>query len=318
MQASALAHPNIALVKYWGKRNVVKNLPAVGSLSVTLDTLHTRMTVEFRADGEDSLVVNGAEAPSMMGRVARCLDQVAGLGRLPAAVTSEGNFPIGAGLASSASAFAALVIAANTAADCGHDRLALARLAGAASGSAARSLYGGLVELDVCGEQIDLVQIAGANDWPLRIVVAITDDKAKPVGSGEGMIRSAKTSPFYMSWCVRQEEDLAAARAAVASRDFALLGEVSERNCLKMHSVMWSSRPPLVYWNTATIACMETVHALRADGHAVFFTIDAGPQVKVVCLTESVPTVVEVINETPGVQATIVTGVGDGARVVAS
>ncbi|MED5419830.1 MAG: diphosphomevalonate decarboxylase, partial [Pseudomonadota bacterium] len=93
MQASALAHPNIALVKYWGKRNVVKNLPAVGSLSVTLDTLHTRMTVEFRADGEDSLVVNGAEAPGMVDRVMRCLDQVVGLDRLPAVVTSEGNFP---------------------------------------------------------------------------------------------------------------------------------------------------------------------------------------------------------------------------------
>ncbi len=314
MQATAEAHPNIALVKYWGKRDVARNLPAVSSLSVTLDTLRTRMTVEFRAGDRDALSVNGQAAPGMLERVSRCLDSVAGKERSAARVTSDSNFPIGAGLASSASAFAALVVAANAASGAAHDRLALARLAGAASGSAARSLYGGLVELDAGDEQIDLVPLAAADDWPLMVVVAITDDNTKSVGSGDGMIRSARTSPFYSSWLAQQEDDLSAAREAVRNRDIGRLSEVAEHNCLKMHSVMWTSRPPIVYWNSATLACMEAIRGLRAEGHAVFFTIDAGPQVKAVCLPASVDAVSAALAETPGVLDILTTGVGCGAR----
>ena len=148
MRATAQAHPNIALVKYWGKRDVARNLPAVSSLSVTLDSLFTRTTVEFLdAAADDRLVVNGEDTPALLPRVSDCLDRVAGADRAPAAVTSEGNFPIAAGLASSASAFAALVVAANAALGNRAGTLELARAAGNASGSAARSLYGGIVEL---------------------------------------------------------------------------------------------------------------------------------------------------------------------------
>ena len=316
MTASAEAQPNIALVKYWGKRDVARNLPAVGSLSITLESLQTRMTVDFDSTDHDALQVNGRDAPDMLERISRCLDLVAGNDRPAAAVSSTGNFPIGAGLASSASAFAALAVAANAAANAGHDRLALARIAGASSGSAARSLYGGLVELSSDDRQIDLTQLAAADDWPLKVVVAITSEEAKPVGSGAAMIRSAETSPFYTTWVERQADDLLLAREAVANKDFAALGSVSEHNCLKMHSVMWSSKPPIVYWNNATLACLETVRSLRADGQAVFFTIDAGPQVKAVCLPESVDAVIQALQETPGVVRTMTTGVGCGARLV--
>lgn len=316
MTASAEAQPNIALVKYWGKRDVARNLPAAGSLSVTLDSLRTKMTVEFDATDRDCLQVNGNDAPDMLSRVTRCLDLVAGDDRRAAMVCSQGNFPIGAGLASSASAFAALTVAANAAANAGHDRLALARIAGASSGSAARSLFGGLVELKADDKQIHLTQLAAADEWPLAVVVAITADEEKSVGSGAAMIRCAETSPFYPAWIERQEADLALAREAVANRDFEALGNVAEHNCLKMHSVMWSSRPPVVYWNNATLACMETVRSMRADGHAVFFTIDAGPQVKAVCLQESVDIVSEALQDTPGVIRTMTTGVGRGARLI--
>lgn len=316
MQASALAHPNIALVKYWGKRDTQRNLPAVGSLSVTLDTLATRMTVAFGVGDRDTLLVNGEEAPGMLGRVSRCLDDVAGADRSPVRVDSESNFPIGAGLASSASAFAALVVAADAAAGTNLDRLTLAQVAGAASGSAARSLYGGIVALDVDADQVGLSQLARVDEWPLAVVVAITDAATKPVGSGEGMIRSAETSPFYSSWVEQQANDLATARQAVASRDFKVLGEIAEHNCLKMHSVMWSSRPPIVYWNSATLACMESVRSLRADGEDVFFTIDAGPQVKAVCLPESRHAVADALAAIPGVEDTMIVGLGHGATVV--
>lgn len=318
MQASAIAHPNIALVKYWGKRDVQRNLPAVSSLSVTLDTLQTGMRVTFGAGRRDTLEVNGAEAPAMQQRVSQCLDRMAGTDRPTAAVTSESNFPIGAGLASSASAFAALVVATNAALDLGHDRLTLARIAGASSGSAARSLFGGLVELDAGDDRIGLVQVAGAGDWPLAVVVAITDESTKPLGSGEAMIRSAETSPFYPAWLEHQAADLEAARQAIATSDFAALGDIAEHNCLKMHSVMWTSRPPIVYWNAATVACMESVRLLRTQGHPVFFTIDAGPQVKAVCRPESVQAVAAALKAMPGVQGTMITGVGEGARLVES
>ena len=150
MNASAHAQPNIALIKYWGKRDVRQNLPAVDSLSITLKDIGTTMSVDFAADREaDELTVNGEASPAMLARVSQCLDIVVGEDRQRAAVTSRSDFPIGAGLASSASAFAALSLAASEAAGVSRDSLALARAAGACSGSAARSIYGGFVELRV-------------------------------------------------------------------------------------------------------------------------------------------------------------------------
>lgn len=316
MQASAKAQPNIALVKYWGKRDRQRNLPAVSSLSVTLDSLWTRMAVSFDPCDADRLTINGDEAPAMLPRVSRCLNLVAGAGRARATVTSKSNFPIGAGLASSASAFAALVVAANAAAGTDLDTLSLARLAGSASGSAARSLYGGIVELTAGDDQINLQQLAGPADWPMQVVVAVTEEAQKAVGSGDAMIRSAGTSPFYSSWLKQQEGDLDQAREAVLHRDFPALAAISEHNCLKMHSVMWTSRPPIVYWNKATLACMETVRSLQAEGHAVFFTIDAGPQVKAVCLPEAAATVNAALAATPGVIRTLQSGLGGGSVLI--
>ena len=167
MQALAKAHPNIALIKYWGKRDVARNLPAVSSLSITLDALWSSMAVDFSASlPADSLTLNGAPESALLARVSACLDRVAGPARARARIDSAGNFPIAAGLASSASAFAALVVAADSAAGNSRDRLELARLAGSASGSAARSLYGGFVELDAGADDIELTPLATASDWP--------------------------------------------------------------------------------------------------------------------------------------------------------
>lgn len=317
MQAVAQAQPNIALIKYWGKRDVDRNLPAVDSLSVTLDSLWTRMSLEF--DGhlqQDVLEVNAAAAPAMLQRVSHCLDLVAGTDRAFARVVSTSNFPIGAGLASSASAFAALVVAADEAVGSHHGRNALARLAGAASGSAARSLFAGFVELTAGDEQIEVRSILDCTSWPLEIIVAVTAEEPKPVGSTEAMIRSARTSPFYSSWLEQQAADLETARDAVQQKDFAKLAAVAEHNCLKMHSVMWGSRPPVVYWNQATIACMETIRALQAEGHGVFFTIDAGPQLKAVCLPEAGSIVRAALDQTSGVLKTLHSGLGQGARLL--
>jgi len=319
MRAIAQAQPNIALIKYWGKRDMEKNLPAVSSLSVTLDTLWTRMSVEFPAGQEcDELTVNGAGGQQLLPRVSACIDRVAGVARPPACVVSEGNFPIAAGLASSASAFAALVVATSKACDVEHDTLSLARIAGAASGSAARSLFGGFVELRSSVSGIDVATIAQEKDWPLSVVVAITAEGAKPVSSGEAMNRSAATSPFYARWIEQQAVDLTSAREAVLQRDFARLAAVSEHNCLKMHSVMWASRPPVVYWNSATLACMEEIRRLQSAGHAVFFTIDAGPQLKAICLPGETSIVRTALDACDGVIRTMVSGLGPGAQLLDS
>ena len=318
MRASAIAQPNIALIKYWGKRDVRQNLPAVGSQSITLDSLWTTMDVEFSTElTADALQVNGSDSPAMLPRLSRCLDAVAGADRPAARIISECNFPIAAGLASSASSFAALVVAADAALDQGRDTLTLARAAGAASGSAARSLYAGFVELRAGDSDIDLEQLAAPKDWPLDVIVAVTSAGAKPVSSGDAMIRSAETSPFYARWVDEQQDDLDIGRAAIEARDFARLAEVSEHNCLKMHSVMWTSRPSIVYWNQVTLACMQTVRDLRASGHAVFFTIDAGPQVKAVCLPGDADAVAAALADVDGVIDVMRTGLGNGARVVA-
>jgi diphosphomevalonate decarboxylase len=317
MRAIAKAQPNIALIKYWGKRDPIRNLPAVGSISVTLSDLFTEMDVEIDETlKDDVLVVNGQDGNAMLARVSSCLDNVVGQDRPAARVTSNSNFPIAAGLASSASAFAALVVAANAAFGQALNRGQQASLAGHTSGSAARSLLGGFVELDNRRDDIVVSSLLAAKDWPLKVVIAITAPGPKAVSSGDAMEISRKTSPFYDRWVELQAADLAAARAAVLDRDFSKLALVAEHNCLKMHSVMWGSRPPMIYWNSATIACMQSIRELQSQGVGVFFTIDAGPQVKAICAAEDEQTVQQALSATAGVVDVMVSGLGAGAELV--
>ncbi len=317
MRAIAKAQPNIALIKYWGKRDPIRNLPAVGSISVTLSDLFTEMDVEIDETlKDDVLVVNGKDGNAMLARVSSCLDNVVGQDRPAARVTSNSNFPIAAGLASSASAFAALVVAANAAFGQALNRGQQASLAGRTSGSAARSLLGGFVELDNRRDDIVVSSLLAAKDWPLKVVIAITAPGPKAVSSGDAMEISRKTSPFYDRWVEQQAADLAEARAAVSDRDLSKLALVAEHNCLKMHSVMWGSRPPMIYWNSATIACMQSIRELQSQGVGVFFTIDAGPQVKAICNAEHEQTVQQALSATDGVVDVMVSGLGAGAKLV--
>lgn len=318
MLASARAQPNIALIKYWGKRDTGRNLPAVGSISITLENLLTKMSVEFDDSLDiDVLTVNDSEDLESLRRVSCCLDSVAGEKRPFARVRSHSNFPIAAGLASSASAFAALVVAADAAAGQARSTAELASLAGNASGSAARSLYGGFAELENSASGILVRCLRAASEWPLRVVIAITATGPKSIGSSDAMEISRKTSPFYSRWVEQQAQDLDCARSAIAERDFAKLASIAEHNCLKMHSVMWGSRPPTIYWNSVTLACLEVIRELQSQGVAVFFTIDAGPQVKAVCEPDDEARVCEALASTAGVKEILVSGLGAGAARIA-
>jgi diphosphomevalonate decarboxylase len=324
MKATAIAHPNIALIKYWGKSDVEHNVPAVGSLSITLDGLTTTTSVHFDFDLEsDHFTLDGLERPEMAERVSGCLDLVRGRAGVDvrARVGSENDFPTAAGLASSASGFAALAVAAKEALGAEIGTTELADIARQASGSAARSLFGGFVELRLRpGGRFptETLQILGPAEWPLRVAVAVTDPGPKTTGSTEGMLRTEQTSPFYPAWVESSEADLAEAREAVARRDFEALAEISESSCLKMHAVMMSARPGLVYWNGTTVECLHCVRKLRAGGVPAFFTIDAGPQVKVICEPDAFDRVTAELASIEGVQRVLTSGLGDGARVVES
>jgi diphosphomevalonate decarboxylase len=322
VQATAVAHPNIALVKYWGKRDVEQNIPAVGSLSITLDGLTTATTVRFDpALAHDTFFLGGREVPKMAERVVACLDRVrrrTGVSMF-AVVESDNDFPTAAGLASSASGFAALVVATDAALGAGLDRSELADLARQASGSAARSLFGGFVELRLTPDgpyPTETRQLLEPSAWPLRVLVAVTDPGPKAVGSTEGMLMTKHTSPYYPAWVESSPADLLEARSAVERRDFEALADVSETSCLKMHALMLSARPGLVYWNGTTVECICKVRELRAGGVPVFFTVDAGPQLKAVCLPEAYQRVERELAAIPGVTSMIASALGDGARVV--
>ncbi|HSH43421.1 MAG TPA: diphosphomevalonate decarboxylase, partial [Arenicellales bacterium] len=319
LQAAAVAHPNIALIKYWGKQDGPGNRPAVPSLSLTLDTLFSHTRVRFDPElAADSITINGDRDGKPAARVSRCLDLFrARAGRRQYAhVESRNNFPTGAGLASSASGFAALVVAADRALALDLPRPELSRIARRSSGSAARSLYGGFVEMPLDAEEETARPLLDAVDWPLAVVVAVTDTAAKSIGSTEGMTRTARTSDYYQSWIDAAGRDFDDARAAVEQRDFSRLARVSEKSCLKMHGLMLSADPGLIYWNPATVACLHRLRGLREQGAAVFFTMDAGPQVKAVCLPGDRERVVESLASVPGVVDVLVTGLGPGARVV--
>lgn len=325
--ATAQAQPNIALIKYWGKRDATLNLPLVGSLSVTLDSLWTRTLVSFDTSRRaDDITLNGrplAPTAAAARRITAGLDLLRAQAAVDwrAAVRSENNFPTAAGLASSASGFAALVVAAAQALHLTMDDTALSRLARRCSGSAARSIFGGFVEWQrgerADGEDSVAQPLLAADQWPLHVAVAVTATQAKATSSGAGMRHTVQTSPYLAAWVSTQAADLTAARKAIETRDFQALADLAEHNCLKMHAMIMASRPGLIYWNSATLACLQCVRELRQSGVPVFFTVDAGPQLKAICLPHALAQVVTALQAVPGVQYVASSRLGPGAHRIA-
>lgn len=318
----ARAGANFALIKYWGKADARLNVPAVGSISITLDALwsETRIELDSRL-AADEFTLNGRSRPEERSKVSVCLDLLrarAGVATR-ARITSRNNFPTGAGLASSASGFAALVTAGAAALGLDLSPRERSIFARQGSGSAARSVFGGFVEMHAGTAADGLDSFAepllDAAAWPLEVVIAVTATGEKEVGSSSGMTRSATSSPYYPAWVAEQPADLAIARRAIAARDFGALADVAEHNCLKMHAAAIAAKPPLLYWNGATVECLNAVRKLRAGGVPVFFTIDAGPQVKAVCAPGARPQVEAALRGVPGVLDLLTSRLGPGAEL---
>lgn len=324
MKAKAIAHPNIALVKYWGKRDQKLNLPAVGSISITLKEMYTITSVEFLDKlKQDVLILNSKEAnQTQLNRVSSFLDIIrneAGF-NYKAKTISDNNFPTGAGLASSASAFASLALAGTEAAQLSYTKTQLSELARRGSGSAPRSIFGGFVEMKA-GERSDgsdavAIQLADEHHWDIKIIVIITSEIDKIVSSTNGMTLTAKTSPFYEQWVFSSQNDLNTMRDAILHRNFSELGEIAEFSCLKMHAVALSANPGIIYWNPTTIKCIELIRKIRQEGIPVYFTIDAGPQVKAICLPQYLESIKLELSKIDGIKKIITTSLGSGAIIM--
>jgi diphosphomevalonate decarboxylase len=315
----AVAHSNIALAKYWGKRDVERNLPDVPSLSMTLAALSTVTHVHFDASARaDEFVLNGKPQQLTAGsKVCVLLDRVrrAAHIELRARVQSENDFPTASGLASSASGFAALSLAACDAAGLRWAEPALSDLARSASVSAARSIFGGFVALEAGSREAEALGVpAAARD--LMMVVAVTDPGPKAVGSTSAMQLTQASSPYYASFRESAPQAYREVRSALLSGDLERLGAAMEHSTLLMHACMLAARPALIYWNAATVAALECARELRRSGTLAYFTIDAGPHVKVLTDAAQSATVSTALAAVPGVSRVIVSGIGAAARLV--
>lgn len=323
-RAEALA--NLALVKYFGKRDIELNLPAAPSLSISLEPLLTKTAVRFDPQlSEDIVHLNKERAkPAFEARVSRFLDlmrQKAGT-TMRATVETANCFPTAAGLASSASGFAALTLAAADALGLCLCERELSATARRGSGSAARSVPGG-VAVWQAGEKPDgsdsfAYRIADPEELDLCVAVGVTDPGPKSIGSTEAMEHTRYTSPYYESWIETVHRHMKAATDAVKNKDLEQLGEISEHSALAMHAAALAADPGILFWKGATAEGLHLVRRLRKKGLFAYFTCDAGPQPKVLCSSADEPAVAKALAELPGVTKVIRCRLGGGARVLSS
>ena len=322
MEASARARSNMALVKYWGKRDEALVLPHTGSLSMTLDALWTKTRVAFSGrPGTDELWLDGERASAQETRRATALLELVRGARLElgaARVESRNSFPTAGGLASSASGFAALAAAASWAAGLEPSPEKLSMLARRASGSACRSVLGGFVEW-VRGEREDgedssARPLLGPGEWAVAMCIAIVDAGRKEKSSRDAMKDSVRTSPYFPEWVRTTAGDLEEAKAALLARDLERLGDVAERSFLKMHAVAMTAEPPALFWKPPTLALLESVRGLRAQGVGAWATIDAGPHVAVLCAEADAAHVGKALAAVAGVRELVVARPGPGVE----
>lgn len=320
-KATAISTSNIAFIKYWGNHDAHLRLPLNDSISMNLAALTTTTTVEFDAHREqDEVIIDGAPAPEAAAkRVVAHLDRVRALARISdhAHVVSRNTFPQGSGLASSASAFAALSAAAAHAAGLELSERELSILARQGSGSAARSIPPGYVEWIAARSSDDSYarMIAPPEHWALRDVVVIVTDQAKLVSSTEGHLRSV-SSPFLSERLNRLPIRFHHVRRALRAKDLAALGPDLEAEALELHCIAMTSRPPIFYWTPATLRVMQAAMAWRHEGLNSYFTLDAGANVHLICAEEASEEVARSARALPEVKDVIVSGPGPGTVLV--
>lgn len=322
-KGKARAYTNIALIKYWGKKNEELILPMNNSLSLTLDAFYTETEVifsdsymvdEFYLDG----TLQDEKATKKVSQFLDLFRKEAGIS-LKASVISQNFVPTAAGLASSASGLAALAGACNTALKLGLDDLSLSRFARRGSGSACRSIFGGFVEWEKGHDDLSSYAKPVPSDSfedDLAMVFVLINDQKKEVSSRNGMRRTVETSSFYQGWLDSVEGDLYQLKQAIKTKDFQLLGETMERNGLKMHGTTLAAQPPFTYWSPDSLKAMDAVRQLRKQGIPCYFTMDAGPNVKVLVENSHLSEVQETFTKLFSKEQVITAHAGPGIAII--
>lgn len=322
MKATAVAPSNIAFTKYWGKKDEILRLPENGSVSITLSDLFTTTTLELsdKYDKDEITINGGGVEEGEADRVIKHLDRVRKLANidLKAKVVSKNNFPIGTGLSSSASGFAALTLAAASAAGLNLSEKELSILARQGAGSACRSIPGGFVEwLD--GNTSDTSyakQIFPPDYWRIADVVVIVSEGRKEISSTQGM-KAARSSPFMRLRLSRMKEKNKLVKKFIRERNFKQLGELIEQEALELHTIMLTQYPPLIYWTPGTLQIMKLTPHWRADGLPVYFTINTGQDIHLICEQKNTKKIQAKLKELDFVKDIIVNTPGQGTRLTA-
>lgn len=292
---TARAYTNIALIKYWGKRDSALILPYNSSLSMTLDHFYTDTTVRFSTDlTADQITFNGAPADDKTStQMSQFLDLIRKQAHLPlfAAVTTINHVPNAAGLASSASGYAALAAAGSRAAGLELNDRDLSRLARRGSGSATRSIYGGFVEWQRGHHDWDsyAVPVQETVDWDIQMIAIVLNDRQKAIASRDGMAKTVTTSPYYSAWVETAQAAIPEMKAAIVKKDINLVGQLAEQSAMQMHATTLSAVPPFTYFEPETLQAIKIVQTLRQQGVSCYYTMDAGPNVKVICTSRETP-----------------------------
>lgn len=319
MKATATAPSNIAFIKYWGRKDEALRLPENGSLSMNLSGLQTTTTVEFSADyTEDYVEINGTREPNESSRAIKHLDRVRAVAGISdfAKVVTVNNFPSGTGLSSSASGFAALTLAAAKAAGLDLSEKDVSILARQGSGSACRSIPDGFVEwLD--GDTSDTsyaTSLYAPDYWDLVDVVAVVSEGKKDVSTSEGQ-KVVGSSPFFPVRKAHIQEKLEQAKKLLAAQDLPGFGELIEAEALELHAIMLTSRPSLIYWTPGTLTIMKLTKKWRAEGLPVYFTINTGQDIHLICERENLERVKSKLADVEGVKEVIVNYPTVGAKI---
>ncbi len=316
-RGKARAHANIALIKYWGKKDEKLFLPMSSSLSLTLDSFYTETEVVFdsQLDRDYFYLNDKLQSEFETKKISKFLDlfRIKMDIKYNVLVKSINYVPTAAGLASSASGFAALAAAANVASGLNLCERELSIYARQGSGSATRSIYGGFVEWKEgnSSETSYAVPIDDAK-WDVGMVIVIVRKSKKEISSREGMKRTVDTSPFYNAWVKSSRKDLMEIKKAIWDKDLEKLGTIAEANCLRMHATMFGARPPIIYFKPETIEVMEIVRDLRSDGIPCYFTMDAGPNVNIICRLSQSKIIKDRLKEKFEDEQIIISGPGPG------
>jgi diphosphomevalonate decarboxylase len=323
MKKTARAPANIAFIKYWGKADEELRLPLNSSISMNLSEAYTVTTVEFISDRtRDEIELHDGEfSEQEIERIVKSLNFIRNRARVKyfARVATKNTFPKGTGAAASASGFAALAVAAFGALGIELSEKEVSIFARLGSGSACRSIPDGFVEWEK-GKNSDTsyaYSLHSHNYWNLRDILTIVNYDMKKVSTTEGQ-KGVKTSPFWQDRVRRVPEKIEKIKVALQEKDFQRLGELIEEDCLDMHHVMQTQNPPLVYWNDVTRTIMETVVNWRKKGLSVYFTIDAGPNIHLICEAKDEKIVMEKAKSIPGVLQIIVNKPAPGAHLVST